>query len=306
MLSRITSALSAGASGRPSPRLSLVQTQPTDKVELLEGLWQETLNVAIRSAAAASLTNQRQERTSGLTPADARALLAVAPAEPPIIAAISSGLVERPVALRTIDVAEQLRGTVSLGRAAANQLIADDTAAPKPAHNLMRTWREGCGHALALLYDLELAAPLAHASLRFEAGPELLSVLRSARRGGTPCIDETGAPFIPVWAQKRTDLRRNVRIDAVLEAPGRSCPVIVRDVSAGGLGISQAPPVAVGSAVSIVIEGERLAARVAWSVNGQAGLQLGERLPPGHALLRRPHDTTASSAGFGRRGPKPA
>ena len=305
MLNRITAALTAGIPGRPSPRLSLVQAQPTDRVELLEGLWQETLNVAIRSAAAASLTNQRCGGASGLTPGDARALLALAPAEPPIIVAISSGLVEPPVALRTLDVAEQLRGTVSLGRAAANQLIADDAGAPRPAHSLVRTWRDSCGHALALLYDLELAAPLAHPSLRFEAGPELLAALRSARRGGTPCIDETGAPFIPVWAQKRTDMRRNVRIDAVLEAPGGSCPVVVRDVSAGGLGISHAPAVAAGSAVSIVIGGERLAARVAWSGNGQAGLQLSERLPPGHELLRRPHAMPSATAAFGRRGLKP-
>lgn len=300
MLSKIAAAFSPANSGAPAPRLRLVGERRCSKTELLEGLWQETLNVAIRSAAAASLLNERHDRSSGLRPDDARTLLTVAPSEPPITSAIVSGLVDPPIAPRTIDALEQMRCIVALGRATASQLLADDTREPRPTPALVRTWRDGCGHALALLYDLELAAPLAHPALRFEAGPELLAALRSARRGGTPCLDENSQPFIPAWAQKRSDMRRDVRIDAVLEAPGGSCPVVIRDVSPGGLGISHAPPVPAGAAVTVVVEGERLSAHVVWSANGQAGLKLDARLVPGHELLRRPH--AMPSQGFGRRG----
>ncbi len=304
MLSKIAAAFSPGASSAPAPRLRLVQEQPCTKAELLEGLWQETLNVAIRSAAAASLLNERHDRSSGMRPGDARTLLSVAPSDPPITSAIISGLVDPPIALRTIDVLEQMRGSVALGRAAAGQLLAEDTHEPRPAPGLVRTWRDSCGHSLALLYDLELAAPLANPTLRFEAGPELLAALRSARRGGTPCLDENNEPFIPMWAQKRSDMRRNVRVEALLEGPGGSCPIIIRDVSPAGLGISHAPPVQAGATVTVVFEGERLEAKVVWSGNGQAGLKLEERLLPGHVLLRRPYEKPAPS--FGRRGARTA
>lgn len=258
-----------------------------DALSLVEGLWHETLHLAFRSTVTASILNAGLGRPRGLTDDDVTALRRHMPSELPITSVVASGLIEAPVPPRTLDVLADLLARTTIGTArmlAAAGHPADQQATREAA----LVWREICGLATALIHDLELAAPSLSTDLTLEAEPELLVVLRAARRGGTPCLDQNGRPFVPGWAQKRGHQRLPLRLTGSLEFDGQAWPIVVKDVSAGGLGVCGVPPVEVGGEATLRLEtGERLHASVAWSVDGEAGLQLRTRLPRDHDLLQR-------------------
>lgn len=258
-----------------------------DRSSLIEGLWHETGHLAIRSAAVASLLNSLDYRRAPLSGEDARSALALTSADLPIATAITSHLISAPLPIQTVDLLRKFYATVVYGctglRAAASAKGAEARTAVQEA---AQTWREVTGLALSLIYDLELAAGTAAPHLAVAATPELTAVLREARRGGWPCIDADGRPFIPNWAQKRLYPRRPLNTKALLEHAGSVYDMEICDVSAGGFGITSAWSFKTGTDVTVILDdGERLPARVAWAAGRQAGLQLEAKLAPRHRLL---------------------
>lgn len=264
--------------------------------DLIEGLWQETLNLAVRSAAVASLLNGLEKSGSLLDQERAAAVLGMAHSDLPIANAIFDKVLPTPLPPRTVDLLRGLYALVATGRAGIEEAAAhgptgsidvDETELHRVTlHHVAETWREIAGVALSLIYDLELAALRAAPDLDIEATAELTAALREARDSGSPCLDAKGRPFIPYWAQKRADLRRRVKAKAHVEHGGVIHAVEIRDASASGLGIALQPKLASGSSLAVILDdGERLAATVVWSAGGRAGLQLARRLPARHRLL---------------------
>lgn len=281
--------MSSALSQKHRLKANIVPVPGAAKTEsMLGALWHETLNLAIRAAAAASLLNRCDRTRNAASAAAMGAAERLTEGGTPILGAATSGLIETRLPERTAQLMRQLYATLTVGRGGLARL-SRGTGAERQAlvHDTSQTWRDICGLALALIYDLELAAGTAEPSSSFEAAPELLKVLREARRGGSPCLDGEGRPYIPAWAQKRADLRRPFAMAVQLESGGEVRPAEIRDVSEGGLGLSGVPGLSSGSAVTLILDdGERLAAQVAWAAKSEAGLQLVTRLPADHRLLR--------------------
>ena len=264
--------------------------------DLLDGLWQETLNVAVKSTAVASLLNGLERTGSALDHARAEAVLELARSDLPISKAIIAKVLATPLPVRTVVLLRALYDLISVGRSRIEELAARQHTGHSPARRAdaqraalqqaAEIWREIAGTALSLIYDLELAALQAVPELAIEATSELAAALREARNGGSPCLDVAGRPFMPYWAQKRADRRHRIRRKAHVEHGSVVHAAEIRDVSARGLGIACHSKLVPGSVVTMILgDGERLTATVMWSAAGRSGLQLARPLHDGHELF---------------------
>ena len=79
------------------------------------------------------------------------------------------------------------------------------------------------------------------------------------------------------------DPRVHLNAEAFLSGSQRGEIVMVRNISAGGLGFDGAVNVSAGQAIEIrlVLSGRRLTGRVAWKIGEKAGVEFTERLAAG-------------------------
>ena len=125
-------------------------------------------------------------------------------------------------------------------------------------------------HALLELYGLENEPGVMH---------ELEASVAAIANGLWPVIDERGQVNIPDWADQRGSERVTFRIPARLKFGDRMRAVLIRDISAVGLGMDCRAGLPRGVRVTVEIgTSRRLEGTIAWSSGGRAGVVLNRPL----------------------------
>ena len=118
--------------------------------------------------------------------------------------------------------------------------------------------------------------------------PLLKKLLRSVIEGGRPCVDDNATVKLPDLPQRRAAVRPNVHLPCVLEYHGRTFQAVAKDVSTGGVGLEEAPPLEPQTVVLVEFEGGHcIAGLVVWSKGARAGVKFDVPLKPSHPLLAR-------------------
>jgi hypothetical protein len=116
--------------------------------------------------------------------------------------------------------------------------------------------------------------------------PLLKKLLRGVIEGGRPCVDDNATVKLPDLPQRRAAVRPNVHLPCVLEYHGRTFQAVAKDISTGGVGLEEAPPLAPQTVVLVEFEGGHcLAGLVVWSKGARAGVKFDMPLKPSHPLV---------------------
>ena len=119
--------------------------------------------------------------------------------------------------------------------------------------------------------------------------PLLKKLLRSVIEGGRPCVDDNAAVKLPDLPQRRAAVRPNVHLPCVLEYHGRTFQAVAKDISTGGLGLEETPPLVPQTVVLVEFEnGHCIAGLVVWSKGARAGVKFDVPLKPSDPLLASP------------------
>ncbi len=141
--------------------------------------------------------------------------------------------------------------------------------------DLAQSWQEASAAGRALLLGLdEMLVNHGIGGSRQELAP-LVQLLERVVRGEHPVIGSNGQVLMPSWAERRKFERTPVSASGLLSISGHRLQVVVRDVSATGLGLECGDDLPLEAEVELQIEGApRFIGKVAWSSNGRAGIQL--------------------------------
>lgn len=106
-------------------------------------------------------------------------------------------------------------------------------------------------------------------------------LLRAACGGGSPCIDPTGALFIPGWAERRVGTRCETRRQVVITSSSGEDYGTVTNVSTAGMKIETDLPLKIGEEIMIATdEGIRVKGYVIWTNKGMAGIEADTLMDP--------------------------
>ena len=112
------------------------------------------------------------------------------------------------------------------------------------------------------------------------AGQRLEELLRGVSLGRAPCVRLDGAVIVPGWVERRAQLRRQVALPAQLAVNGQSHKMVVRDISADGVGLEGEAAVKPGDRVNIALDsGVHMEGVAVWNRDGRVGVRLDKRLP---------------------------
>jgi hypothetical protein len=116
--------------------------------------------------------------------------------------------------------------------------------------------------------------------------PLLKKLLRTVVEGAHPCVDDHATIKLPDLPQRRAAIRPNVHLPCVLEYHARTYQALAKDISTGGVGLENAPPLEPQTVVLIEFEDcPCLAGLVVWSKGTRAGVKFDTPLKPSHPLL---------------------
>jgi hypothetical protein len=166
------------------------------------------------------------------------------------------------------------------------QTLGSERAMALHRFALASAWRGVCHSAIAAIRHLNAEAEEQLPDFYVLNGGVLAQLLLAAASGETPCLDDTGQPFLPALPQRRRSSRRTLGQTAHITAKGSKFRGFVRDVSAGGFGLDQIPILETGATVSIELStGRRFAGTVAWYSRGRAGVRFDRALTPNDPML---------------------
>lgn len=160
-------------------------------------------------------------------------------------------------------------------------------AATVHAYDMAETWSEACRSAEAVVAETFDALPAQSRETYRENVFVLRSLLRSAASGMRPCLDDNHKLFKPRLPQQRRWPRKPLLEDCQLAIGDHLSGICIVDISAGGAGLAHVPQLEVGQPVAVVLKtGRTLSGRVAWTNEGQAGIEFSKPLHPTDTLLR--------------------
>lgn len=154
-------------------------------------------------------------------------------------------------------------------------------------HQLARCWQ-------ALAFQIAQCLESTKITLRWNLTREnwqnasvLTSLLRSASNGFTPCINDAGTLVMPVLPQQRRWPRFSVLQNCTVTLLNQTFQALLRDASAGGLGLDQMPVTPrTGSEITIATEtGRSLSGTIVWSNGTRTGVAFASPLPENDPLL---------------------
>jgi hypothetical protein len=132
-------------------------------------------------------------------------------------------------------------------------------------------WRSLCGIGEFSVRELdELIGTQDPAELHLS--DDICRLLKAARAGHSPC-QINGRAQLPAWYQRRHHPRKTANLHAALSYGRLKVPVLILDVSLGGCGLDQAPPLPIGAIVALTLEsGRKLEGEVRWQNGARAGI----------------------------------
>ena len=147
-------------------------------------------------------------------------------------------------------------------------------------------WRRLSVRALAAVIGLEPDVARCLPARYAQNTPLLKRLLRSGAEGAHPCVGEDAIIKLPDLPQRRAAVRPNVRLPCVVEYHGMTFEAVVKDISTGGAGLDEAPPMRSQTVVLIEFQGgDCVAGLVVWSKGSRAGVKFDVPLRPTHQLL---------------------
>lgn len=258
------------------------------KMPVIEALVCETHSAALLTAAIASATNAF--RLQGTDRSEA-ALKPYVPREPALISVLKNGMLEADLDEELVGVVCDFFDDLAPARIALDQYFADanhigtDRASALHLLALTNSWRRASKDALAAVRMLHVhigSLPPQYTS----NSDVLVDLLQQIIGGGTPCIDASGKIALPDLPQRRRNARRTICQPCKITHNRTTSNAFVRDVSPGGFGLEQVPPLAPNSLILIELpSGRRFTAVVAWCTGSTAGVRFARTLLPNDPLL---------------------
>jgi hypothetical protein len=238
---------------------------------------QEAQDIALLVAVSGSIINailtfkQRQLQSAAATYLPPQPILF-----PVAVAANSWGDTMLPA---TIQSMTSFYGLIAFARTATVNFGARrEPGDPAPqAAVVAKAWEAAATQSINILGLLGLLHGNAAESNNDTAGPgplRLVEVLTAVAAGHSPCVRIDGTVIIPGWLEPRTNVRREVSLPATVSVNGTQQSVMVRNVSATGMGLEGGASLKPGDRVRIEIgNGQSHEGIAVWNRDGRVGIK---------------------------------
>ncbi len=263
---------------------------------LLRSLLNEFYSSAKLTVAFASIVSAR---TRGVRLQNVSRPEAYIPADPLIFPAVAAGLAPALGYSGLISGLHEYYTRVAFARglSAIPALVQDDgNSGQRELVQLADVWQRVCALASIvahLLSDVECAGD----PVRKNQLITLHRLINAAKSGSSPCVRNDGTVFVPGWLDHRRDERRAVGWQVWLESGGKRDRATLRDISAGGMGLTSSNSRPVGTQISVQLADARcLAGVVTWSQNDRLGVKFLQPLYANDPLLTAAYDYPIGSS----------
>jgi len=260
-------------------------------IQLFEALVSETHAAVLRTAAVASCVNAL---ASGRQFRALQIVKGMLPQQPSLLEALPRCQKELGLQINTPPVL--MKYFVSLGYAQAGIATFCDDAEQWGAEqavflhlkNLSLVWRRVSHLALNAVATLDPEVERCLPSRYGQNTAVLKKLLAEVLRGGQPCLDANGLPFLPELPQRRPAARREANTPCIVEHLGKTARAVVKDISSSGLGLERAPPMTPQKVALVEFEdGRCFAGVVVWAKGANAGIKFDTPLRPDDPILLR-------------------
>lgn len=168
-----------------------------------------------------------------------------------------------------------------------NEFGAGSFAAKRRQDMCIAGWRILAALAIDAINQVEPLTRWRLSGLYGENALVLVKALNAARAGDTPCIGSDGHIARPFLPQRRRAPRFALRQPCRIRHAGVASPAFAQDISRGGIGLSNAPPMPLKAAVEVLLNDRApLSGMVVWASGGRTGIQFLEQLSPLDPLVR--------------------
>ncbi|MFN3869559.1 MAG: PilZ domain-containing protein [Hyphomicrobiaceae bacterium] len=151
---------------------------------------------------------------------------------------------------------------------------------------LTRGWRLAARHASIAVQALTEEATYILPETYQQNVATLTLALDHAIAGRPALLDTDGRIVLPVMAERRRTPRRSLLQTAHLRIANTTVLVYARDVSVGGIGLANVPPLPPSDTALIELScGRVLRGKIAWQDDGNAGLRFERPLKPTDPLI---------------------
>lgn len=252
--------------------------RPASNAPLFEALVCETHHAAAMSAIVASCINGSAKGSHRL---DHTQVDRFFPAKPAVLMSLTRrSLLEVEPLAETQDVIDAFFDAMRGLRHALDTYFDDaaaigaDRASVVQARRMSNAAGSLCHEALRAVHALEIETPGRLPALYCDHAAALTRLLLDAERGGTPCLDRKGSPFLPELPQRRHSTRRTLGQNCRLLYHKVVVSAFAKDISEGGIGLLRAPFLRTDDLVTVELDnGRRFRGLVAWTRGEAAGVR---------------------------------
>jgi hypothetical protein len=152
---------------------------------------------------------------------------------------------------------------------------------------LAMAWRNRTLRARKLMRDLLPQISRCLPEWNYQSALAVKAVLIEASNGGTPCIDRGGDIVLPVLNLRNPLPRIQKSLPCVIEYRGTTSDATIKDISAGGIGLSHNTRLEPDFSIIIdIVDHQRLlSGLVVWSKGNMAGVKFNTNLAESDPLL---------------------
>ncbi|MDX2308565.1 MAG: PilZ domain-containing protein [Hyphomicrobium sp.] len=276
----------AASSERAAP---VEMPTPATPVALIEAAVAELHHVALSVAVVTSAINSMKDWRARLSADEIARRLPRTISLARVLSLLESDAVDHSAltAPTSVVVTELQKCVLALGEFFDDATtIGAARAGTLHARRLGDQWRPICRSLSDIVLAWQQASPPTLPELYAQNTRILSALLLGAAAGFRPCLDDDGALYAPELPQMRRWPRRYVLQSCLVMTDNFLLEAVVRDASAGGLGLDQVHGVQPGDVLAVELQsGRRFHGVVAWSKYGKAGLRFDIPLPDDDPLI---------------------
>lgn len=274
----------------PAPALGGIPAI-TNETRILLQLRDDILRTGLLIAVTSGIANALESGQPKISP---YLLEVYAPSDSPFVRTLVDALLITAVPLDVSRSIQSFTARLTLAQrmgSAFGSLAPAQTGAPSTVdvEVLADAWRRAAAAAVEAVGALNAALRGVDPSnaLVPSAMKATLNLLYEAKLGEPVCIDPQGRISIPGWAERRSEKRTTLGLEAAAIVGKLLYRVTIRDASTTGLGLAGAIEGEPGAKALIKLPGNRqLSGRIAWNDGRRSGIELDERLDVTDPLLQ--------------------
>ncbi len=270
-----------------SPASPAAHALAANETRLLLQLRDEVLQSAVLVVVSAGIANALEKQHPKV---GRHSLDVYAPHDSPYVKTLLDALLTTGVPLDVSRAIQAFTARIALARRMARSFtVPAASGSSVDAEILADVWRRAAASAIEAIDALNVAisggSELGKRSALIDSTVDLL---RMAEAGETTCLDPSGRVSIPGWAERRSEARTSLDLDATVVIGKILFKAKIRDASATGLGLEGAIMGKPGETITLKLYGDRqLTGAIAWNDGERFGVSLDQRLDAGDLLLRR-------------------